>query len=816
MEAVTAAPTRPDSSRLEHSEPAAHRWLRRKWAFWAYVFINAVLLTGLLLAPQPTSSVFWAVIPAFAVVALAVGVRHFRPRTSIAWWLITAGLAAGATAPVIDAVSWLTEGRPPPGWVGPLVALVALPPLISGLALLGRYGGRRDTADMLDAAVVALAVFLVLFALVIHPTVPQVGEAVAAGVIFPLGALLLFAMAVWLVLSVGVPTTSTGLLLLAVGAGLGGTVSLLVPGLGAGIVEGGPLTWTLFSAFFILIGAAGLHPSLGYSRRPQPHRHDPVSRRRIGLLALLAVVAPVVWGGEIISATGVGAVSVTVPLIVSAALLLVVVARLGLTAGLAQNRAAELTERSEQLARAAREQEILQRQLRYQAMHDPLTGLANRVALSERMEWAFSRPDGARHALAIIDLDQFKDVNDAFGHATGDQLLVEASHRLLATIPPGGTLARFGGDEFAALLENTPPSRAAAWCETARQSLRQSYRIAGHDLYLSASIGLVTTEPDRPTPIPSETLRDADLALFSAKASGRDRIEMFRTELRTARTDYRWLRTGLQRALANDELMLDYQPVVDLATGRITAVEALLRWAPSGGPPLPPSTFISVAEDAALIGPIGAWVLHRACRDAKPWYDGQGVSVTVNVSARQLDDPSFGDTVMDALRTSDLSPSALILEITETSLVATSAASRPMDQLHRLRGHGVRVAIDDFGTGYSSLANVARLPVDIIKIDSAFVQNPELPETGGSEGWAFTRAILSMVEALRLQAVAEGVETLEQAEALRRLRCPLAQGFLFARPMPASVLSEALAESQVLTGALVNHGRRPPEPTPPR
>jgi diguanylate cyclase len=815
MEAVTAAPTRPDSFRLEHGEPAWHRWLRRKWALWAYVIINVVLLTALLLTPRPTSSIFWAAIPAFAVVALVVGVRHFRPRAAIAWWLITAGLAVGATAPVVDAVSWLRDAGPPPGWVGPLVALLALPPLVSGFALLGRYGGRRDTADMLDAAVVALAVFLVLFALAIRPTLPPIGEAVAAAVIFPLGALLLFAMAVWLVLSVGVPTVSTGLLLLAVGAGLGGTVSLLVPGLGTGVIEGDPLTWALFSVFFILIGAAGLHPSLGHSRRPQPHRHDPVSRRRIGLLALLAVVAPVAWVSEIITTTGVGVVGVTVPLIVSAALLLVVVARLGLTAGVAQKRAAEVTERSEQLARAAREQEILQRQLRYQAMHDPLTGLANRVALSERMEWAFSRPDGARHALAVIDLDRFKDVNDAFGHATGDQLLVEASHRLLATIPPGGTLARFGGDEFAALLEDASPSQAAAWCETARQSLKQPYRIAGHDLYLSASIGLVTTGPDRPAPIPSETLRDADLALFSAKASGKNRVEMFRTELRTARTDYRWLRTGLQRALANDEMVLHYQPMVDLFTGRITAVEALLRWAPSGGPPLPPSTFISVAEDAGLIGPIGAWVLHQACRDAKPWYDEQGVSVTVNVSARQLDDPSFGDTVMDALRTSDLSPNALILEITETGLVATSAASHAMDQLHRLRGHGVRVAIDDFGTGYSSLANVARLPVDIIKIDSAFVQNPEPPDTGGSDGWAFTKAILNMVEALRLQAVAEGVETLEQAEALRRLRCPLAQGFLFARPMPAPVLSQALADSQALAGALVERGA-PPESIPPR
>jgi diguanylate cyclase len=794
MDATATTPSRPAVRRPDAHHSVMRRWIERKWVLWAYLAVNTPLVVAILLVGESEALVLRSTIPVLTVAALVVGLRWQRPADATAWWLITGAAASVAFGYTLSALSRVLLTAPPPEWVGPAASSLALPLLVAGLAFLGRHGGRRETADMLDATVIALAVYLVLFALVIGPVLPSGSGAILGGVLFPLGALLLFAMAVWVALSRGVRSTSVGLLMLAVCLAVVISVTLVVLGLNTGTLWGHVPAQLLYGVFAILLGCAALHPSLGRQPEPRVRRHGTVSSRRIKLLAGLAIVAPLAWGAGAARTTFVVTAGVAVPVLVAAVMLVLLVARLGVTAGVAQRRAAELGRRSQELAAAVEVQETLQRQLRHQALRDPLTGLANRVVLAERMGWALSRPGRHQHSLAAIDLDHFREVNDGFGHVTGDQLLIDVSHRLLATMPAGGTLARVGGDEFAALLEDTSGAEASAWAERVRVSLRRPYRIAENDLYLSASVGLVTTEPAAPVPTPSEALRDADLALAAAKAAGRDRVELFRPELRTARTGYRRLRTGLQRALARDEMTLHYQPIVDLADGRVVAVESLLRWAPAGRHPLPPSRFIPVAEDGGLIRPIGAWAMQRACRDAKPWYDDRGVAVTVNVSPRQLDQPDFADLVIDALETTGLPGQALILEITETSLVATSAGGGAMNQLHRLRPYGVRVAMDDFGTGYSSLANVARLPIDLVKIDRSFIQDPR-SSGNGSQSWAFTRAVLNLVDALGLPAVAEGVETLEQAEALRRLRCPLAQGYLFARPMPPDVFGRALSHS---------------------
>src|SRR5690606_2457278 len=280
-------------------------------------------------------------------------------------------------------------------------------------------------------------------------------------------------------------------------------------------------------------------------------------------------------------------------------------------------------------------------------------------------------------------------------------------------------------------------------------------------------------------------LRDADLALRAARNSG-DRVAVFSPELLTAQTYFNRLSNGLRRALARDELTLDYQPVVDLETGQVTSAEALLRWNPPGAPATP-SEFIPVAEQTGMIRPIGAWVLRTACRDARPWYDRYGVAISVNVSGRQLDEAGFADLVEEVLAESGLPGSALVLELTESNLIATVGTREASRELERIRSLGVRVAIDDFGTGYSSLSYLSRLPVDIVKIDRSFVQ--QLDPGHGQRQWAFIRAILHLVESMGLHAIAEGVETQEQAAALRELRCPSAQGFLFARPMPAEAFA---------------------------
>jgi diguanylate cyclase (GGDEF)-like protein len=674
-------------------------------------------------------------------------------------------------------------------------------------------GGPADPVDTLDALTIALATFLVLFAFVIHPVLVGGWVAVVAAIANPLGVLLILAMTVRVVFTIGIPTVSVGLLVLAQAFHVAGGASVLVaalrrtgvvPGLAVGsLLVYSPVLWTVA---FVLLGAAGLHPSLQRTRCCPGREHGPLSKRRMLLAVIVVVVVPIAWWYEIRGATQgrYSVVSFTVPVVLSAVLLVILVARLGLVARLAQRRAAEVAQHSEQLAKAAqelaeavREQDVLQRQLRYGAMHDPLTGLSNRVVLDERVEWALSGSASSHeHTLALVDLDRFKDVNDSVGHPTGDKVLVEASHRLLEATPKGGTLARLGGDEFAALLEDTPPPVAMAWAERVRQSLNRPYRVGNQEFQLSTSIGLFTTDPADPVPTSLEALRDADLALHAAKAAGKNRVVAFQPELREAQLDYTRISAGLARAVGNDELTVYYQPVVNLAIDRIIGVEALLRWTPHGREPVAPSEFIPVAESTGLIGRIGAWVLRQACRDARRWYQRYETSVAVNVSPRQLDDPDFAVMVLDILRGTDLPGRALILEITESALMATSTVNQAMAQLDQLRAHQIRIAIDDFGTGYSSLAYVARLPVDIVKIDRSFVRGLSDGDVDSPE-WAFLRGIFDLVETLNLPTVTEGVETLEQAEALRRLHHPIVQGFLFGRPMRRELLDQVLSDSDL-------------------
>jgi diguanylate cyclase (GGDEF)-like protein len=571
---------------------------------------------------------------------------------------------------------------------------------------------------------------------------------------------------------------------------------------------GAGIGWPLIG---VALGAAGLHRGLTYPRPGERATHGDRWPGRMVLFAVLVLVPPLAWASELTRPGVFGArtAQFLVPNIVSAVFLLLLVARLGLIARIAQQRADQLARHSTALATAVSEQDDLRRQLSHRDLHDPLTGLSNRVVLAERMEWALARRRGAgQHALILLDLDGFKDINDTLGHPVGDELLIEVAHRLVGHAPADATLARLGGDEFAVLLEETEPTASARWAETFRGALRRPYSIGGRDLFLTTSIGVRCTDPGQGATTPSDTLRDADLALYAAKEEGKDRVLIFYPGLRTARLDHTRISTGLRHALANDEFLLHYQPIVDLATDEVVAVEALIRWQPPGAALLPPADFIPVAEDTGLITPIGDWVLRRACHEARRWYEERDVAVSVNVSGRQLEDARFADGVFDALGEAGLPGRALILEITESNLVATAHGEALHGQLARLRAAGVRIAIDDFGTGYSSLSYVAQLPVDIVKIDKSFTQQ-DADVDFAPQDWAFTRAILQLVESLQMLAIAEGVETQSQADALRLLRCPLVQGFHFSRPMPASAVDRTLATSD-----RVGPGRDPAQ-TPP-
>jgi diguanylate cyclase (GGDEF)-like protein/PAS domain S-box-containing protein len=431
----------------------------------------------------------------------------------------------------------------------------------------------------------------------------------------------------------------------------------------------------------------------------------------------------------------------------------------------------------------------LEAQLVHQAFHDGLTGLANRTLFAERVEYALARTGQAPLAVMFIDLDDFKHVNDSLGHAAGDQLLVAAARRLQGCLRPSDTAARLGGDEFAVLLERVADAEAAAAVAgRVLDTLHQPFGLNGRTIPIKASLGVATGQPG--VDDAEELLRNADVAMYAAKAGGKDRYELFRPDMHADLLARLELETELRHAAARDQLVLHYQPIVELASGQITRVEALVRWDHPTKGLLSPVAFVPLAEEQGLIGPIGRWVLLEACRQARRWQDqyldAPALSIHVNLSGRQLEEPGLVAEVVEALETTGLSPRLLTFEITETVLVTDiEAMSR---RLRELRGLGVQLAIDDFGTGYSSLSYLRRFPIDMLKIDKAFIDG-----IGRSrESTALAHAIVKLGHTLQLHTVAEGVEDAEQATHLAALGCQDGQGYHFARPLAVEDMTELL------------------------
>ncbi|MDQ3878129.1 MAG: EAL domain-containing protein [Actinomycetota bacterium] len=455
-------------------------------------------------------------------------------------------------------------------------------------------------------------------------------------------------------------------------------------------------------------------------------------------------------------------------------------------------------------SRDVTERKELETRLTHQALHDPLTGLGNTTLFTSALDRALHRSEDASHQVAVlfIDMDNFKAVNDSFGHEAGDQFLAETARRLTTCLRPTDSAARVGGDEFAVMIESCSIGAAEAVAARMQRVLRTPVLLCGRTFDTSASIGIVVGSSSIDSP--QDLIGRADAAMYAAKAQGKGRSVVFGTTEHLAVVERQRLKLEARAAIDRGEFRVHYQPIVDLSTGNLAGFEALARWQHPEKGLLPPESFIPLMEDSGSIVPLGEWVLEEACRSLSEWVERHprlaDLHVNVNLSARQLLDDGLVDRIREILATHSVTPSQLVIEFTESVLLEDSPGT--VERLHALRALGIQLAIDDFGTGYSSLSYLRNFPVDILKIEKQFVQGA----SEGVEDAALAKAIVYLGNSLGLKTVAEGIETRRHLESIAQLRCDEGQGFFFGEPadklaFESLFLSDAALEDESAPGS---------------
>ena len=732
-----------------------------------------LLATGALGSAEAST---FAALGAVAVITTVTGLRWYRPALRWPWWCICAALGlfliGGAAREQYGSLGDLTSQR---SLVPDAITIPGYVILALALAAFGharRRGRSGDVDAVLDATVAALAAlslaWVFLIGPVLHGDITSLWVEIVIAV-YPALSVFLVALCARIAFSPqSRRVVAYQLVFAAMGMMLLGDIVYMFVDTGV-ISLPGSLTDVPYALAFVLCATCTLHPSMRQLSEPIPPGEVAPSNRRLAFIAGALAVPAVV--------------AVTQPrsTVTDRLVLASIIGALTATA-------------SVRVLRALRAHAQSEADLAYQATHDPLTRLPNRLAAETHIEHlavdAVTR--GRQVALLFLDLDRFKLLNDTMGHSAGDELLVDVAERLKHAAPPGALIARVGGDEFLIVIDGvTSIESVLDACERIRVSIESPFTLRDNQVYTSVSIGVALASGDTLAVNGEAMIREADTAMYRAKDAGRNGVSVFDASMRDRVAERLTLERELHVALERNEFEVHYQPINALPAGPVAGFEALLRWSHPTLGIISPDKFIPIAEDSGLIGEIGTWVLEQACQRLRQLRVetplASDVYVSVNLSARQLRDPALVETIRRVLGESGLEPDALCLELTESVLMddPTTAA----ELLQDLRNIGVQLAIDDFGTGYSSLAYAQRFPAQYVKIDRSFIDALKLSD---SPQESLVSAIIAMARALNMRTVAEGVETPAQEARLIELGCHAAQGYFYARPVPDEALAATL------------------------